>query len=162
MGDQMRERRCQSLGELGEVLAHELLINAGFLDIRNLNSPVRNYHYVDFEAHRHDRSFLINVKTRNRFQVSGAENPAFNLVKKRHYDQILAMERERKAVFAWLAIQVETQQRLFSAFFGTWEQIGRSRLSIPMLPRYTVNYECLAAQKYDSRIETWLDNRGLT
>jgi hypothetical protein len=155
--------RGKKIGNLGEGIIPELLKATDFTEIVDLNMVQNNYPFVDFQARRNGRVYRISVKTRNRYQQNGAVNPSFNLVKKKHHaaGDIEKMEAEYGAEFAWVAIQIEPQAGVFSAYFGTWTQIGRTRLSIPMLPKDTGAYECLALRQSCQGIDPSLDNRFL-
>ncbi len=157
----MIQHRRSKIGALGEDLAHELLAQAGFDEIKNLNQLRQNHPCADFTARRGGRLYLISVKARNRYQASGPENPEFNLAHHRTEEEretIAMMEREMGASFAFVAIQIEPRDGVFSAYFGTWDQIGH-RLAIPMREADTASYECLALRRPDARIGLRLDNR---
>jgi Holliday junction resolvase len=60
----LRLERTTKLGRLGEQLAEERLIAAGFIDVRNLNQAA-NFPYADIVATKNNQVFLIGVKARN-------------------------------------------------------------------------------------------------
>src|SRR5580704_9683010 len=75
----LRIERTSKLGRIGEQLAEECLIAAGFTDVKNLNRGT-NLPYADILAKRAGKPFLIGVKSRNEFQANGAINPTYNAV----------------------------------------------------------------------------------
>jgi hypothetical protein len=144
--EQTRERvqRLRSLGNWGEQKALTLLAKAGFSDVRELNTEFPNHPFGDICATRAGVRYLIGVKTRNKYQVSGRINPTYN-VRKRGVD-VGAIARRHQAVLAWVAISVVPEEQKFSAYFGTIAQIEDrgERFSIPMMPEQTSVYECLS------------------
>ena len=95
--EQTRERvhRLRSLGNWGEQKALGLLARAGFSDVQGLT---RNYPFGDICATRDGKRYLIGVKTRNKYQVSGVINPTYN-VRKRGAD-VESIAQRHKAVLA--------------------------------------------------------------
>jgi hypothetical protein len=67
-------------GRVGESLAEERLLLAGFSEVENLNLRKVNYPFADILAARDGQRYLIGVKTRNELQVGGRVNPSYNLV----------------------------------------------------------------------------------
>ena len=134
--EQTRERvqRKRALGDWGERKAVDLLKRAGFRNVRDMNAESVNHPFGDIFAERDGARYLIGVKTRNRYQVSGLINPTYN-VRKRGAD-VEAVARRHSAALAWVAIAVIPEEQTFSAFFGTIEQIDGDgeRYSIPMKP----------------------------
>jgi hypothetical protein len=139
-----RVQRLRALGTWGEHKAVALLKRAGFTNVRELNSEFPNHPFVDIHATRGGKNYLIGVKTRNKYQVSGLLNPTYNIRKKGA--DVGAIARQHGAILAWLAISVIPEGRKFSAFFGTIDQIqeGGERFSIPMMPEQVARYECLS------------------
>jgi hypothetical protein len=162
--EQTRERvqRKRALGDWGERKAADLLKRAGFLEVRDMNAESANHPFGDIFAERDSVRYLIGVKTRNRYQVSGLINPTYN-VRKRGAD-VRAIARRHGATPAWVAIAVIPEERIFSAFFGTIAQIDDTgeRFSIPMKPDKTVGYECLSRprEEFDSSIRIEWSNGG--
>ncbi len=154
--EQTRERvqRKRALGDWGERKAADLLKRAGFLEVRDMNAESANHPFGDIFAERDGVRYLIGVKTRNRYQVSGLINPTYN-VRKRGAD-VEAVARRHSAALAWVAIAVIPEEQTFSAFFGTIVQIDGDgeRYSIPMQPEQTARYECLSRplEEFDSSI----------
>jgi hypothetical protein len=161
-GSMTEYERRKAVGDLGEALAGPLLVKAGFSDIIDLNQSKRNHAHVDFQARRNGKLYVINVKCRNRLQSDGRLNASFNFVKIKHQEKVLKQERAQEVVFAWLAIQVDPEEGVFSAYFGTWDDSGRNRLSIPMRPDATKDYETLADRIRDQRVKPCLSNRRKT
>jgi hypothetical protein len=150
--DQTRERvqRLRALGNWGEQKAYALLGRAGFSDARELNTEFPNHPFGDICATRGRTHYLIGVKTRNKYQVSGLLNPTYN-VRKRGVD-VQAIAQQHQAILAWVAISVVPEEQRFSAYFGTIAQIEDrgERFSIPMRPEQTSTYECLSRPPKES------------
>ncbi len=144
--EQTRERvqRLRALGDWGEKKAINLLKRAGFQNVRDMNAESSNHPFGDICAERDAVCYLIGVKTRNKYQVSGLLNPTYN-IRKRGVD-VEAIARQYNAILAWIAIPVIPEERSFSAYFGTIRQIedAGERFSIPMRPERTSEYECLS------------------
>lgn len=157
-----RVQRLRALGDWGEQKAAELLERAGFIDIRELNSDFRNHPFGDVCATRGGKRYLIGVKTRNKYQVSGLLNPTYN-VRKRGAD-VEKIARLNRAELAWVAISVIPEAQKFSAYFGTLFQIQEDgeRFSIPMQPVRTSQYERLSRtpEEFDSLIREEWSNGG--
>jgi hypothetical protein len=157
-----RVQRLRALGDWGEQKAVKLLERAGFTDIRELNVEFRNHPFGDICATRCGKRYLIGVKTRNQYQVSGLLNPTYN-VRKRGAN-VDAIAQRHRADLAWVAISVVPETQTFSAYFGTILQIQRrgERLSIPMQPERTAEYECLSrpVEEFDSSIRAEWSNGG--
>jgi hypothetical protein len=132
--EQTRERvqRKRALGDWGEKKAVDLLKRAGFRNVRDVNTENFNHPFGDIYAERDGERYLIGVKTRNKYQVSGLINPTYN-VRKRGAD-VNAVARQYNAALAWVAIAVVPEEQRFSAYFGTIAQIedAGERFSIPM------------------------------
>jgi hypothetical protein len=162
--EQTRERvqRKRALGDWGERKAVDLLKRAGFRNVRDMNAESVNHPFGDIFAERDGARYLIGVKTRNRYQVSGLINPTYN-VRKRGAD-VEAVARRHSAALAWVAIAVIPEEQIFSAFFGTIVQIDGDgeRYSIPMKPEKTARYECLSRplEEFDSSIRSDWSNGG--
>jgi Holliday junction resolvase len=153
------ERR-KALGNWGENKAISLLKAAGFSDVRDMNAEISNHPFGDIYAERSGARYLIGVKTRNKYQVSGLINPTYNVRKKGADVQILAARY--KAELAWVAIPVVPEEQKFSAYFGTIKQIEENaeRFSIPTKPEKTRRYECLGNEEIDRSIRPEWSNGG--
>lgn len=162
--EQTRERvqRLRALGDWGEQKAVVLLERSGFGEIRELNTTSPNHPFGDIYATRGGERYLIGVKTRNKYQVSGLLNPTYN-VRKRGVD-VKAIARQHGAILSWVAISVIPEERSFSAYFGTIEKIEDrgERFSIPMKPEQTSEYECLSQppEESDPSIRSEWSNGG--
>jgi hypothetical protein len=162
--EQTRERvqRLRALGDWGEQKAFALLERAGFGEVRELNTEFPNHPFGDICATRGGAPYLIGIKTRNKYQVSGLLNPTYN-VRKRGVD-VEAIARRHQAILAWVAISVVPEEQSFSAYFGTIAQIedAGERFSIPMRPEQTVQYECLSRplEEFDQSIRLEWSNGG--
>ncbi len=154
-------QRTKQLGNWGEKKALSLLYKADFEDIENLNDRVSNHPFADVLARRGNRWFLIGVKTRNKLTSKGNLNSTYNVRKKGK--DLKALASEYNAELAWVAIQVDPENRKFNAFLGTVDQIEDigERFSIPMSETYTVNYECLAQNEIDRSIKPEWSNQQM-
>ena len=162
--EQTRQRveRLRALGDWGEEKAVFVLKRAGFKNVTDMNMEISHHPFGDICAERDGTRYLIGVKTRNRYQVSGLLNPTYN-VKKRGAD-VEAIARGYNATLAFVAIPVIPEQQRFSAYFGTISQIEEAgeRFSIPMRPEQTVRYECLSrpVEEFDRSIRPEWSNGG--
>jgi hypothetical protein len=163
--EQTRERvqRLRALGDWGERKTRvDLLKRAGFQHVRDMNAESSNHPFGDICAERDAVRYLIGVKTRNKFQVSGLLNPTYN-VRKRGVD-VEAIARQHDAILAWVAISVIPEEQSFTAYFGTIDEIQErgERFSIPMRPEETARYECLSRplKEFDSSIRPEWSNGG--
>lgn len=162
--EQTRERvqRKRALGDWGEKKAADLLKRAGFQNVRDMNAESFNHPFGDICAERDGARYLIGVKTRNKYQVSGLVNPTYN-VRKRGAD-IKSVAEQYNAALAWVAIAVVPEEQRFNAYFGTIAQIedAGERFSIPMRPEQTKRYECLSRplEEVDELIRREWSNGG--
>ena len=162
--EQTRERvqRKRALGDWGEKKAVGLLKRAGFGNVKDMNAESFNHPFGDIYAERDGARYLIGVKTRNKYQVSGLINPTYN-VRKRGAD-VKALAQQYNATLAWVAIAVVPEEQKFSAYFGTIAQIEEAgeRFSIPMRPEQTKRYECLSrpTEERDQSISAEWSNGG--
>jgi len=136
--------RARRLGEIGEGLAETLLLQHGFVNVRNLNLVRRNFPFADFVAERGGTRHVISVKIRNRFEFSRSSPPRLN----RRYklgSKCLGHAADAAAHFeavpAWLAIALDTGS--YCAYFGLLSALNGS-LGINMSPTAVLSYECLA------------------
>jgi hypothetical protein len=161
MGLKLSDReRTKALGDWGEKRALALLKGAGFRNVRDINLEFPNHPFCDVYAERNGTPYIIGVKTRNKFQVSGTLNPTYN-IRKRAAD-VHKIAHRYKAELAWVAIQTIPELQQFSAFFGTIAQIEEDgeRFSIRMNPEYTRNYLRLADQQIDTSLRPEWSNGG--
>jgi hypothetical protein len=152
--------RTKALGTWGENKAIDLLKKAGFNDVRDMNAAVANHPFGDIYAERGGSRYMIGVKTRNKYQVSGILNPTYNVRKRNANVEIIA--QRHNALLAWVAISVVPEKQELSAYFGTIAQIEDrgERFSIPMKPDQTCKYECLANKESDASISHEWTNGG--
>jgi hypothetical protein len=162
--EQTRERvqRKRALGNWGEKKTLFLLKRAGFRNIRDMNAETFNHPFGDIYAERGGARYLIGVKTRNKYQVSGLINPTYNVRKRGAAVKPIAQQYD--ATLAWVAVAVIPEQQRFSAYFGTIAQIedAGERFSIPMRPEQTKRYECLSqpTEERDQSIRAEWSNGG--
>ncbi|MCG8271603.1 hypothetical protein MIC97_08820 [Aquamicrobium sp. NLF2-7] len=152
--------RTRRLGLWGERKAFALLQRAGFLHIRDMNEEIFNFPFADIYAERDREKFLIGVKTRNMYQVSGPLNPSFN-VRKKGFD-VDAIAAKYEATLAWVAVQVIPELGTYWAHFGTVDKIQEQgeRFSIPMTKPHLGRYECLAREETDETLDPRFSNGG--
>ena len=175
----LRIERTTKLGRLGERLAEERLIAAGFTSVQNLNRGI-NFPYADVLASKNGQRYLIGVKSRNEFQDNGKLNPCYNAVlirndKKKVLEGLGKTEAQITAILwegideiaahlagntAWIAIALRPEQGTYSAYFGLVSDI-RHRRSIPMKPADRDAYVELAPiGTKDARVTADLLNRA--
>ena len=152
--------RTKALGAWGEKKAIALLQKAGFSGVRDMNVTVVNHPFGDIFAERGGSRYMIGVKTRNKYQVSGILNPTYNVRKRNANVEIIA--QQHNALLAWVAISVVPEEHEFSAYFGTIAQIEDrgERFSIPMKADQTRKYECLADRETDTSLRREWSNGG--
>ena len=152
--------RTRALGRWGELKALKLLKDAKFSKVRDMNQATANHPFGDIYAERNGKRYLLGVKTRNKYQVSGLLNPTYN-VKKRGAD-VSKLAELHHAHLAWVAIQVIPERQVVSAYFGTIKEIEEQgkRFSIPMREFDTLKYECLAKEESDKSLRVEWSNGG--
>jgi Holliday junction resolvase-like predicted endonuclease len=154
--------RIKALGAWGEKKALALLEKAGFENMSDMNARTSNQPFGDILAERGGARYLIGVKTRNKYQMSGLLNPTYN-VRKRGAD-VRVIAQRYNALLAWIAIPVIPEKRRFTAYFGKIDEIEErgERFSIPMTPEQTTRYECLSQplEEFDSSIRPEWSNGG--
>ncbi|RWK87957.1 MAG: hypothetical protein EOR52_14985 [Mesorhizobium sp.] len=152
--------RTGALGSWGEVKAIALLVRSGFSNVRDMNASAVNYPFGDIYAERTGVRYLIGVKTRNKYQVSGQLNPCYNIRKKGA--DVLAIANRHNARLAWVANQVIPERQLVWSYFGTISLIEDrgERFSIPLRASDTSKYECLAEEEEDVSIRQEWSNGG--
>jgi len=135
--------RAKSLGKLGEKIAPFYLQRAGFESVRNLNDEQNNHPFADLLTSRRGVTYLISVKTRNKFEAGSDNlNTRYKLHERAgHADLIKRLSAKHQAVPAWLAIQID--EDCLSVYFGTVEQLGGNK-GISMFADCLPGYECLA------------------
>jgi hypothetical protein len=135
--------RAARLGALGEDIAPSYLQRAGFNAVRNLNDDQNNHPFADLIAEREGLTYIISVKTRNKFEArSGNLNSRYKLYSTpKHVRLIEHLAALHNATPAWLAIQIDGER--LSIYFGTVEQLHGNK-GIPMTQDCLPFYECLA------------------
>jgi hypothetical protein len=136
-------KRFQRLGEIGELLAAQILKQNRFTDIRNLNSIKKNFVFADYHAEKDGTRYLISVKARNKYENNGALNSRYKFGKNldKRIDRALSMEEFRGCKPAWLAIVLESE--IFNAYFGLIEEL-ESNHAILMSQKAISSYNHLA------------------
>jgi len=152
------ERRS-ALGAWGEKKAIDLLRKWGFPVARDVNEETRNHPFGDIYAERKEKRYLIGVKTRNKYQVSGLLNSTYN-IKKSGMDVRAIARRYNEAELAWVTIQVIPERQLYWAYFGTIALIEESGVRFSVKMKDTSPYECFAEQELDPAIRPEWSNGG--
>lgn len=136
-------KRFQRLGEIGELLAAQILKQNRFTDIRNLNSIKKNFVFADYHAKKDGTRYLVSVKARNKFENNGSLNSRYKFGKNldKRIDRALNMEEFRDCKPAWLAIVLEPET--YRAYFGLIEEL-KSNHAILMSQKAKESYRCFA------------------
>lgn len=149
--------RRKKIGDLGEDWTKHLLRNSGFRSIQDLNKLRYNHPGGDFLAERGKKKYFITVKARNKYvQASRRLNSGYNI----YPEKVRRAAEQYGAVPAWLTIQIDTDRRCYSAYFGTIESLRNpNAVAVPMTPKAVGDYECLANEKFDPAITADLSNQ---
>ena len=168
----LKLERISKLGRLGEDLVAERLKHHGYTNIENLNVRRHNYPFGDLLATKNGIRYFIGVKARNEMRQGDVGlNESYNLVlipdapnkrlkeQGKTTDQITTMllaEVSKLAIGldgtpAWATVSIRPREGTYSAYFGPVAQIGNRR-SVPMTPRDSAKYDCLARDLPDPRI----------
>jgi hypothetical protein len=142
--------RRKNLGDLGERWTIALLKNAGFKSVQDLNAIKYNHPGGDFLAERNGKLYFITVKARNKYiQRTRQLNAGYNIFP----EKVRRAAKEYRALPAWITIQLDTENRCYSAYFGTIDALRNpNAVAVPMSLRAVAYYECLAAEKTDPAI----------
>ncbi len=150
--------RQRQLGDLGEKWTKELLGSAGFTSVQDLNTVKYNHPGGDYLAERLGKQYFVTVKARNKYKQGTQKlNSAYNIfpLKVR-----AAAEKYPNTIPSWLLIQVDTNTKRFSAYFGTIDALANpNSVSVPMSGQATSKYECLAKDRLDEEITESLSNQ---
>ena len=149
--------RTRQLGDLGEQWTITLLEDAGFSFIQDLNAVRYNHPGGDFLANRKGKRYFITVKARNRF-VQGTRrlNGGYNI----YPEKVRRAAKEYAAIPSWITIQLDTENRCYSAYFGTVDSLRNpNAVAVPMSPGAVSGYECLAKERFDLAITPALSNQ---
>src|SRR5882762_6555317 len=107
--------RRRRIGDLGEHWTKSLLKRAGFHAVRDLNLVRYNHAGGDFIAERDGEKYFITVKARNKYRQSTRKlNAGYNI----YPEKVRLAAREYDAEPAWLTIQLDTEEKTYSAYFG--------------------------------------------
>ncbi len=120
--------RKKSLGELGELFAIKALVDNKFDKIRNLNDDHLNEAFADFKCEKDGKTYIISVKSRNKFQKNGKLNNRYNLGTNA-YQKAKDAALKHKATAYWMAIQFDKDN--FSIYFGSLAELNGSK-AIPV------------------------------
>jgi hypothetical protein len=96
--------------------------------------------------------YLVGVTSREEIGAGGDSNPSYNVVKTAE-DMAAARQiaRSMGAIPAFVAIALYKARGLYSAYFGTLDQVKYSR-SIPMLENDRNKYIVLQLKTHDERV----------
>ena len=123
---QKEGKRTKALGEIGELYAIKALVDNGFTNIKNLNDIRMNYPYADVFAEKDGRRYVISIKGRNKWEVSGRLNGSFHLMRSKNaYKNAEKAEKEFDAEAAWMAIPFDENQ--YSVYFGTLKELDGNK-----------------------------------
>lgn len=149
--------RTRRLGDLGEQWTIALLKDAGFSAIQDLNAVQYNHPGGDFLAERKGKQYFITVKARNKFvQRTRRLNGGYNIFP----EKVRGAAKEYGAVPSWITIQLDTEKRCYSAYFGTIDSLRNpNAVAVPMSPGAVAGYECLAKERFDQAITPALSNQ---
>ncbi|MGO9400245.1 MAG: hypothetical protein ACLP19_20735 [Xanthobacteraceae bacterium] len=112
--------RRKNLGNLGERWTVTLLQHAGFRYVQDLNALKYNHPGGDFLAERNGKRYFITVKARNKFvQRTRRLNAGYNIFP----EKMRRAAKEYQAIPAWVTIQLDTENRCYSAYFGTIDEL---------------------------------------
>ena len=114
--------RFKKLGNLGEYVAADLLKQAGFKNVENLNQTASaNVRFFDLRAERDKKKYVISVKARNKYENSAAgrkPNGRYNL-----FSDPKAASNDARLTYnsdaAWVAVAIDVKKGTFDAYFGT-------------------------------------------
>ncbi len=121
-------KRKKALGELGELIGIKVLVDHGFVKVKNLNDKKRNYAFADIYAEKDGEKYVISIKARNKFQLNGLENLSYNLGKHVYINaEKAALDYNAKPY--WMAIPFDIDT--FSVYFGSLECLSE-KFSIPI------------------------------
>ncbi len=137
----MAMSRRKQLGDLGERWTIQLLEDAGFKSVNDLNAIRYNHPGGDFLATRRRQLFFISVKARNKYQQRTRRlNGGYNI----YPERVRLAAKQYDAIPAWLTIQLDTDKRCYSAYFGTINSLRNPlAVAVPMTPHAVAAYECL-------------------
>jgi hypothetical protein len=128
MDNKKEAARKKSLGELGELFALKALVDRKYDKIRNLNDTTMNAPFADILCEKDGQSYIISVKTRNKYQKNDKLNPTYNLSAKA-YEKALSAEKRYNASAYWMAIQFD--QKTVSIYFGSLTEL-KGKKGIPV------------------------------
>lgn len=149
--------RRRQLGDLGERWTIQLLKDGGFESVKDLNALKYNHPGGDFLASRRRQVYFITVKARNKYQQRTRRlNGGYNI----YPERVRLAAKKYNAIPAWLAIQLDTDRRCYSAYFGTIDSLSNPlAVAVPMTPGAVASYECLACDKFSPDITSELSNQ---
>lgn len=119
--------RFKKLGDIGEKLALDLLVKAGFEDVCNLNKHRMNFPFADIFAIKNGIGYLFSVKTRNKLERNGKLNSRYTLGRNvyKHISELKHENDYKNIVPGWIAVSIE--DTTVDAYWGTIEQLNGSR-----------------------------------
>ena len=142
-------KRFKKLGDFGELLAHQLMLEHAFENIINLNEIKKNAPFADFFAVKEGTEYIISVKTRNKFENTAKFNSRYKLGSSNlllgKFLTTLEFKPYYNSIPAWLAISME--ENTFDAYWGLLSELPGNQHGIPMSESAKQTYPCLALNK---------------
>jgi len=139
-------KRFKKLGDIGEVIASQILEESGFKNIRNLNNEKMNVQFADFYAEKDGIKYLISVKARNKYERSGKLNSRYKLGKNliSRIESVLKSVEYKDCEPAWLTIAME--EKTCDAYFGLISDLN-GKNGINMSLKACSTYQCFAKNR---------------
>jgi predicted transport protein len=111
----------------------------------------------DYLAQRKGNRYFITVKARNKYVYRTRRlNGGYNIFPAK----VRAAAKRYGAIPSWVMIQLDTEKRRYSAYFGTIDSLRNpNAVAVPMSPRAVSIYECLASERFDTSITPDLSNQ---
>ncbi len=150
----MHWKGTKALGEYGErYLAPKLLERIGLQQLVDLNQKLQfNFPWADFCGKKEGQWWMVNVKTRVKWEKSGGVNQSYNtstqaLEKYNNAMDILKQNNFVDCKAMWLAIAMEVDQT-YEAYWGEAEEMRNFKnyekpyisWGIPMGKKSTIKY----------------------
>ena len=112
----LNDKSAGSLFCLGELLCIRAFVDEKFNNIRRLSIKNSNSNFGDLYVEKYDKKFIINIKSRNKYQKSHLEKTFYNL---KSGEKSLAKDAENEygAEAYWMLVLFS--QQTYSIFFGS-------------------------------------------
>lgn len=120
------------------------MVDNGYQNIKNLNDHKRNFPFADLFAEKDNKSHIISIKARNKYEKNGKENLSYKLGKNAYEHAEKACEKFKAGAY-WMAIPFD--QKTFSIYFGSLTDLGGKK-AIPIQKcKDNILGECLVLDK---------------